>query len=181
MTCIARLASVAVATAMLLGAGVARADSAKVTFEGNGHAYQRFDRSMGWYQARSFCLAKGGYLATITSPEEQDFVWSQVGLDGPHNGGIWLGGIRRKAGGGFRWITGEPFSYSHWEAGEPNNWPAVPGGGEDYLTFYHASVSTAGTWNDASTYNSGTVWGEGVRQVSTLCEWGGQGEVRNAD
>ena len=42
--------------------------------------------------------------------------------------------------GGWRWVTGDPWSYSNWNAGEPNN---ATGGHEDCLT-----LAANGRWND---------------------------------
>jgi hypothetical protein len=73
----------------------------------------------------------GGYLVTITSAGENNFVFNTwpsgwIGLTDEINEGTW------------RWVTGETYSYSNWNPGEPNN-----AGNEDYVQF----VSN-GKWND---------------------------------
>jgi hypothetical protein len=73
----------------------------------------------------------GGYLVTITSAGENNFVFNTwpsgwIGLTDEVNEGTW------------RWVTGETYSYSNWNSGEPNN-----AGNEDYVQF----VSN-GKWND---------------------------------
>jgi hypothetical protein len=61
------------------------------------------------------------YLATITSAEENDFIWNTV-LDGTTSmGEVWLGGIvTDNSIGNFEWITGEEFTYSNFAPGNPS-------------------------------------------------------------
>ena len=44
----------------------------------NGHTYIRFDESMNWADAKAACEQMGGYLATITSSEEQSSITTLV-------------------------------------------------------------------------------------------------------
>jgi hypothetical protein len=97
----------------------------------NGHSYYRSTGSAFWSTARANCQAMGGYLVTITSAGENNFVFNTwpsgwIGLTDEVNEGTW------------RWVTGETYSYSNWNPGEPNN-----AGNEDYVQF----VSN-GRWND---------------------------------
>ncbi len=170
----------------------ALADSALIYNTSNTHWYQRFDASMSWYAAKVFCEKRAGYLATITSQQENDFVWAYLASKSSNAGGIWLGATNDKTSsesstGAYQWITGEKWSYSNWNiaTGEPNNAAAVSGGGEHYLELFPAFMSAyenviPGSWNDISVYNQGTLWGEGqdnyptrYRPISSICEWGG--------
>ncbi len=97
----------------------------------NGHSYYRSTGSATWTTARSNCVSMGGYLVTITTSGEQSFIFNiwpsgWIGLTDEVNEGTW------------RWVTGETYSYSNWNSGEPNN-----AGNEDYVQF----VSN-GKWND---------------------------------
>lgn len=99
---------------------------------GNGHYYEPIAVGgvISWDQANQAATQAGGYLATITSEEENDFVfalidspeywYSSYNLRGP-----WIGGIQEpgavEPGGGWTWITGEPFVYTNWDATQPNN------------------------------------------------------------
>jgi len=63
-----------------------------------------------------------GHLATITTQEEADLIYSL--LDG---NSYWLGGFHNmdnpdysEPSNGWEWITGEPFSQEFWADGEPN-------------------------------------------------------------
>lgn len=137
------LAAVMVLPAAVLPAGADH--SGVVTF--NGHAYQRYDEGMTWTEAKAYCESLGGYLACITSAEEQAFVEKLI-ADGTRNH-YWIGAYRD--GNGFSWVSGEPFSYTHWDIGDPNNY----GGHEDAVHILRlpsptSSTSKAMRWNDAT-------------------------------
>jgi len=44
--------------------------------EFNGHYYKAFEEKMLWTEAKAYCESLGGHLATITSAEENDFIFS---------------------------------------------------------------------------------------------------------
>lgn len=97
----------------------------------NGHSYYRSTGSMTWTNARQACLNMGGHLVTVTSPAENNFIFNLW-----PNG--WIGLTDEVVEGQWRWVTGEPFSWSNWNGGEPNN-----AGNEDYIQFVGG-----GKWND---------------------------------
>jgi hypothetical protein len=97
----------------------------------NGHSYYRSTGSATWTTARSNCLAMGGHLVTITTSGEQSFIFN-IWPSG------WIGLTDEVTEGTWRWVTGETYSYTNWNSGEPNN-----AGNEDYVQF----VSN-GKWND---------------------------------
>ena len=112
---------------------------------GNGHSYELVQNSVTWSAAKAAAEARGGYLATITSAAEQAFVESLS-----VSSGVWLGGYQDHSSpaysephGGWRWVTNEPWSYSNWAYGEPNNL-----GGEDWLEM---SYYFGKKWNDLPT------------------------------
>ena len=88
-----------------------------------------------WYEARDYAESLtyegfSGHLATITSKEEAEIVFSL--LDGQH---YWLGGFHNmdspdysEPSGGWEWVTGENFSHEFWAEDEPNE-----AGAEDCL------------------------------------------------
>ena len=90
-----------------------------------------------------------GYLATITSQGENDFIKDSIINDIDSVPSIldelWLGG-ERNPGEAFYWLTGEPFIYENWAPGEPNHYQ------EDAMSMwgYHETDSRrpAGTWNN---------------------------------
>ena len=137
------LSTVALTSFSLLG--TVNADSAKVVNPANGHSYQRFDTVKTWSNAKAACSSLGGYLATITSQTENSWLVN-LGMNS------WIGGTDEVQEGSWKWITGETWSYSHWNSGEPNN----NTGNENYLVFL-----TTGYWNDR----------RNDYLLSYICEW----------
>jgi hypothetical protein len=97
----------------------------------NGHSYYRSTGTAFWTTARTNCSNMGGHLVTITSSGEQSFLFNLW----PSG---WIGLTDEVTEGTWRWVTGETYSYTNWNPGEPNN-----AGNEDYVQF----VSN-GRWND---------------------------------
>ena len=130
---------------------------------GNGHYYEAVlvPERISWADAKTNAEIKGGYLATITSPEENAFVFNlviapdywTVGITG-QSLGPWLGGYQptgsSEPDGNWQWVTGEPFTYTCWAQSEPSNgW-----GLEHFLSFYNGTPnSVASTWNDLKSYD----------------------------
>lgn len=109
---------------------------------GNGHGYEvvMFGKTTfrtTWDRARKLAEQRGGYLATVTSKEENDFILKLIKKrkywhylrdgylkrdfwDGP-----WIGGYQvergKEPGGGWKWLTGEPFSFDGWYPGLPDD------------------------------------------------------------
>jgi hypothetical protein len=123
---------------------------------GNGHFYEMVLRDpgpVGWHQARAEATAMqwmgvSGHLATITSPEEQEFI--RITFPDPPD--IYIGGFQDRSApnylepsGGWRWITGEPWAFTNWRIGEPNNCTDCVGFPEDFL---HIGGSSWPMWND---------------------------------
>ena len=119
-----------------------------------GHYYEYVSGSYTWAQARALALGKtfnglSGYLANISSADENSFVKAKIGAD------VWIGGSDQGTEGAWKWMdgpeAGQTFwnglsngstpsgSYANWNSGEPND-----SGGEDYAQFF---VGT-GKWND---------------------------------
>jgi hypothetical protein len=129
------------------------ADTDVLFCSATGHYYQRIDVSHNWDVAKSEAESlvfrgASGHLATITSQEEQDFIATNVMPSAPWpEVRYWLGGYQpsgsAEPGGNWSWITGEPWSYTHWAPGEPNN-----AGAEDCLEIHHYGDLQVGVWND---------------------------------
>ena len=103
----------------------------------NGHSYYRSTGSATWTTARTNCSNMGGHLVTITTSGEQSFLY------GLWPSG-WIGLTDEVTEGTWRWVTGETYSYSSWNSGEPNN-----SGNEDYIQFVGG-----GKWNDLNNSSS---------------------------
>lgn len=121
-----------------------RAEAAPVLWAGNGHLYELVDETTTWTEANAEAKAAGGHLVTVTSPAENEFV---AALARPKT--IWIGLTDVVTENDFRWVTCEPFLYSNWSPGEPNNSPD-----EDYV-YMHQDATLYGRWNDAPDDNKG--------------------------
>ena len=129
---------------------------------GNGHWYKAVVNSsinpLNWVQVDQIAHNEGGYLATITSVAENNFVFGLVnspqffmgrGLNGsgPALGGFQPPGSPEPAGG-WSWETGEPWNYTNWLPGQPDNINNV----ENRLQYWSGTQGVpAPTWNDLAT------------------------------
>ncbi len=134
--------------------------------EFNGHYYYIYDfaglapdDSNTWENALGYCEGVNGYLATITSQEENDFLFSYMKQEGYSS--AYFGFSDSVTEGVWNWCNGEQSSYTNWHGNEPNSENST----EDYVLFYYKYSD--GTWNDGDfgnrTSNSGTAF---------ICEWG---------
>ncbi len=130
-----------------------------------GHFY-RYIRKRGipWTEARDSAANMDyyglqGYLATIVSFIENDFIWSKI------DGVGWIGANDASVEGVWRWVTGPEAGthfwqgtyqngyavngrYSFWNSGEPNNVNKDWGDDEDYAHINAAPGSVPKSWND---------------------------------
>ncbi len=115
------------------------------------HAYEAVEGIMTWEEARiaasqRFFGGVRGHLATVTSAEETAFLFQAFGPRDSYA----LGGVQPPGSpepdGGWTWITGEPWVYTNWNAGEPNN-AVIHGQTEDRLAWFTGS---APHWNDVA-------------------------------
>jgi hypothetical protein len=176
--------------ALTAGADASKEATWAVAAGGNGHTYRVVAKGslISWNSANAAAVAAGGYLATINSAAENSFVFSLI--DDPtywtqtQNGhGPWIGAYQpsgaSEPNGGWGWVTRtgviipEPFSFTNWEAGEPNNLTATVGGvtyNQDRVAFFHSGNGRAATWSDE--YN---LTGSGLNQwtMSYVIEFSG--------
>ncbi|HKW29357.1 MAG TPA: LamG-like jellyroll fold domain-containing protein [Verrucomicrobiae bacterium] len=123
---------------------------------GNGHWYKAVTNSttnpLDWALADQAAQNAGGYLATITSQAENNFVFSLIDSPnffkgrGGNGAGPAIGGINLISGtvpADWMWVTGEPWGYTSWYAGQPND--SVP-----TRTIYFSGIQgvPAETWDD---------------------------------
>ena len=133
----------------------------------NGHYYELVIAPSTWANAKSAAealthLGLSGYLATITSAQENEFIRSS--FDSQLNNFAWIGASDAATEGQWLWVTGPetgtqfsqvsvataPFNYENWGPVEPNN-----SGNEDVAAFNLGGTSGGGTlngqWGDTST------------------------------
>jgi hypothetical protein len=108
----------------------------------------------GWNAAQAVAQAAGGHLVTINSPGEQAFLEGLLAAADAPTGAYSIGGaIRTTSPLVFGWTTGEPFSYRHWYAGEPNS-AFRPAGSEPVMAMLwtktpaEPTFARRGFWND---------------------------------
>ena len=118
---------------------------------GNGHWYDIVFYLGSWDDAKiqaenQIWNGMKGYLATLTSAEENSFVWNNF----PY-GNAFLGGYQYnrdlEPSGNWAWLTGEPWQYTNWHPSEPNDGVGYPKIlHEEHLEF--KGITTTGEWND---------------------------------
>ena len=104
--------------AMCMSAAAVEVLVGPVTNPANGHEYSLLQRS-SWTEAQQTALEMGGHLAVIRSEAENAWITATFGTHGGVPRHIWIGLVQ--VGDVFRWVNGEPTSYSNWASGEPNN------------------------------------------------------------
>lgn len=128
----------------------------EVFFAGTGHLYEYVSSTLTWGSAKTAAEGRSkygatGYLATITSQAENDFVSARL-----LNAG-WMGASDSASEGAWRWVTGpengtqfcsgnNPCNsvssrYTNWNTGEPND----SSSNEDCGQFLAGGT---GRWND---------------------------------
>jgi len=123
--------------------------------EYGGHTYKFYDTLNGIKTATDFAKASGGYVLTVTSAQEQDFIGKVLNeLKIPK---VWMGASDTEEEGVWKWSGGPEENlifwksnptetdvkrYTYWFSGEPNNIDT-----EDCGQIFPDG------WNDASCYS----------------------------
>ena len=123
---------------------------------GNGHWYQVRPKAGSWAACNALAESLRGHLATLGSATESDFLEPII----PRQNLVWnrtyVGG-RQVPGAvgdqGWYWIDGTPWSYTRWEAAQPD-------GGEGFLAVYRDQVggSYVYRWGDYGPDDPDIVW-----------------------
>jgi hypothetical protein len=97
------------------------------------------EEATDWDTMRARCAAAGATLITVNSAAEDELTVILAGSGG-NTIDVWVGGTDRDGecnvsvpGCSFAWVTGEPFIYNRWAAGEPNDGDLVAI--EDCMTY----------------------------------------------
>lgn len=148
-----------------------------------GHFY-RFVRKLdvSWKEARDAADTMSyyglkGYLTTITSSEENDFIWTKI------DGVGWIGASDEEMEGEWKWVTGPEKGqifwrgnsygqsvngmFSFWASGEPNN-----AGSEQYAHINQNPDKAPKSWNDLRNEGNGPA-SQYYRARGFIVEFGG--------
>lgn len=131
----------------------------------NNHFYIIYDFSSiasaevnTWENAFDYCEGVNGYLAIITSKEENDFLFEYMKEQGYNN--VYFGLTDSSWEGHWEWKNGIDSEYTNWASNEPS--------GKDGANYAKLSSGHPdGTWSDgmfSSSDNNGTAF---------ICEWEG--------
>ena len=143
-----------------------------------GHYYKVYNRSLNWYDAKDYCENMDGHLVTITSLNEQIFIYDLLDKNGNKNC-YWLGG-RKNSDNIWYWVTDEKTVYFNWAKDQPDNFTKE----EDCLMMYRRSnplsASILGQWNDIC-WNGACNNEEffGVHNFGFICEWDSKKKLKN--
>lgn len=131
---------------------------------GNGNAYEFVDEFLIWTEAKAAAelrtyLGVQGHLVTLTSAEENEFVFDFILPVDAQEVGAWIGLTDDEAYGGYEsfgqpnpqidgwfWVTGETVAFTAWNSfsAEPNN-----SENEDYAVLHGFRGKV---WNDQTSH-----------------------------
>ncbi|MEZ4933725.1 MAG: SdrD B-like domain-containing protein [Saprospiraceae bacterium] len=98
------------------------------------------DNNNNWNEAMATNAATqyGGHLVVVNSAEENEFLRSKIMASR-----VWIGFTDEASEGNFKWVNGDPVTYTNWSYGEPNN-QGINGGQGDHTILEKSS----GKWKD---------------------------------
>ena len=138
---------------------------------------------MSWSDAAAFANAVGGHLATVTELAESTFLMERVINylpDDPMQAPPWLGAYQDsnapdygEPDGGWVWVTGEPFVFTNWADGQPDDLycDGTSGLNEDVLALTRGEFGLEMTWNDFPDIAIDMCDGEERMVAGYLLEW----------
>ncbi|XP_057202411.1 galactose-specific lectin nattectin-like [Triplophysa rosa] len=81
--------------------------------------YKLFKTLKTWTQASADCTLRGSNLISVRNGNDLSAVQSVMGLEVQK--GVWIGGTDAVTEGQWWWRNGEPFSWTFWSPGQPDN------------------------------------------------------------
>lgn len=106
---------------------------------------------LNWFRAKHACENMGSHLATLQTFMEDMFVSIYLRNIQTHLPGanyIWMGGSDLDKEGQWKWVTGEPFSYTNWRKGGTNGQIQAP---DNDMGLEHC-LDWSNGWNDNKCY-----------------------------
>ncbi len=120
------------------------------------HYYKMFPSYFTWKASQELCKLIGGYLCSIESAEENDFIQQLADRDF-----VWIGGVKDNPQKPWRWVSGCPFKYTNWEPGQPDN----SYGPENFMV-----MAPTGKWRDYPN-DPGKYKLKDLSLKGFVCEW----------
>jgi hypothetical protein len=132
----------------------------------NGHWYKINTGALSWSAAQAAAIAAGGYLATITSLNENTFITDLLEDAALAVPAAWIGASDSDAEGEWRWAggpedgaqfwsggpapSGSPLMYANWRNNETYSEPNDSGGAEEHAYIMASGLpeNVPGAWND---------------------------------
>ncbi|XP_026011312.1 lactose-binding lectin l-2-like isoform X1 [Astatotilapia calliptera] len=108
----------------------------------NGRCYKYVATHMSWADAELYCVSQRANLVSIHSREEEEFVKSLIKNFDHAQRYTWIGLSDLHKEGRWMWSDGCAVSFTHWNAGEPNN---GLGGKTEHCVH---SIGDLNKWND---------------------------------
>lgn len=125
------------------------------TVEHNGHYYYLFDADDVYGgDGATYCESRRGYLAAVTSQDENDFLQKYVSESGYQN--VYIGLTDGITAGSWTWVNGENSNYTNWAG-------AAPAAGTETQYAEYSTGAEPGKW---------VVQGQNSGRTAYLCEWG---------
>lgn len=127
-------------------------------FEYNGHHYLLLPGFLTMEDAELYCNSIGGYLAVISSQEENDAIYNYIISSGHGDSIVFFGCTDRvdqiSPDGKWHWVAGEESNFGNFRESQPDG-----GDNENYACMY--SAETNGQWDDCAFFLGSYV----------ICEW----------
>ena len=164
-----KIQTTASVAAFVVAAASAQAQQAvqwRVEDGGNGHWYALGSPAANWHDAAAHAVQMGGHLATLPSADETAFAAGVAANENVAYIGAAQASGSAEPFGGWRWITGEPWSFESWHF----NMDDAPcgssnGDGEQQFLWMHNSVRQ---WDDV---NDRDIPGCPLEQKRGIIEW----------
>jgi hypothetical protein len=145
--------SMRIALTIIVVAAISTSAAADLTWHtwrvadgGNGHAYAALTTPDTWANHNTAATSLGGYLATLTSAAENEWVLNRFANSPNYWIGLYQPPGTPEPDEGWVWVTGEAYQWTNWKDGEPNNHVYVAGAWRDEDHVCVAGVPH--TWND---------------------------------